>query len=87
MLDNGELKKETAEQKLPDVSKEPKTVLTIIQMPDGSVEMKTNLLPPMVIYLFESLKYSLFSNIAKSNQPLIQPHKGGIMNFIRGGKK
>lgn len=78
--DNGEVKKE-------EVSTEPKRVLEVFLLPNGAVEMKTTLVPPMVIWMLEQIKFQLISNNQEKESKIIQPQRGGIMNFVRGGMK
>lgn len=83
MGDNGEIEKETIEQK-PEVGiggKEPKTIIQIWMKPDGSTEMRSSLVPPMVVWTFLKIIFSLFMKEYEPNRVI--PAKGGMMNFAR----
>lgn len=72
---NGEKKVEEKE------STEPKVILQVIMNPDGSCAMKTSMQPPMVVYLFEELKFNLLSQ--KNEKPTLFKPSG----FTSGLKK
>lgn len=77
--DNG---KKTPEQEKPT---EPKVVLQVIMKIDGSFEMKTSLIPPMVNWVLDQIKYNLIKRHTEPELPekKIVPAKGGMINFAR----
>jgi hypothetical protein len=90
---NGKLKEEqvikTEEQlkKEAEDAKKPKLVMQVIMHNDGSFEMKTSLIPPMVLWVMEQVKYNLLKENSESQAKILQPPNGGIMNFARRFKR
>jgi len=71
---------EQLEKEAEDATK-PKVVIQIFQKSDGSTEMKSVLVPPMVVYIFMKIIFNLFMQDSQPSRVI--PAKGGIMNFAR----
>ena len=95
--DNGEAKQDGAPRPVGGIQGEQpeaqqpasseKCVLRVFIQDDGTFRMESSLLPPMVIYIFESLKMSLFAQGQKKESPIVKAMPGGILNFVRGGMR
>ena len=54
--------------------------------PDGSFEMKTSLIPPMLLWTLEQLKYGLLKKHTEPEKKIFSP-KGAMMDFARRFKR
>lgn len=64
-------------------AKKPKIVMQVFMLPDGSFEMKTSLIPPMMVWVMEQIKFNILNDNSKNQNKIVAPPKGGIMNFAR----
>ena len=91
MGDNGELKpgeiKEMSDKEMkaiPEVDpNKPKVVMRVVMHPNGEFEMTTSLIPPMVFWVMEQIKFNILQSNAEEKSKIVTPPKGGIMNFAR----
>lgn len=72
-----QLKKEEEEKN------KPKLVLSVYMHPNGTFEINTTLPPPMLIWVMEQVKFSILKDNVEQPSKILQPPKGGIMNFAR----
>ena len=89
MSDNGEAKKEevikTAEQIKAEAeeAKKPKLVMQVFMNPDGSFEMKSSLIPAMMLWVMEQIKFNLLQQNNEQQNKIIAPAKHGILDFAK----
>ena len=80
MGDNG--KTETAAQVN---NNEPKVLIEISALPDGSMALRSGLPPQTVVYVLEQMKFNMFIQEWQKHQSSLIKPAGGIVNFVRDG--
>ena len=72
-------------QPVQPLNTEPKTVIVISLHPDGHMELKSSMQPPMVVYTLEQMKTQILTSPTnlQDKPKIIKPH--GVMNFVSRG--
>ena len=74
------------EQKPED--KKPRVVIQVIMLPDGVLELKSNLPVPMTIYALESIKYNIMRDAEENSKSMIvKPQDHNFFNRLRNMKR